>query len=873
MRRLIAALVLVLGAVAPVAAQDEAGFVPLFNGQDLTGWVVGGDAAGWQVRDGVIRSDGGLNGQFLRTAEQYGDFVLRLDWKLSPVGNSGVVVRGLVEGAGYQEIQLLAPWTPTRDDLHCTGSLYGYVAVNPRPDEAPERWRSLEITCSGPRLTVAVDGQVCTQANLDEIPDLKAAARRGYIALQDSHAGAGEWVEFRNLRLKDLDWQSPEFLAGALRADDPATRAKAQQAAAQVGAPMVGPVFGLLAEGTPQAMRVGEGALYSLAAVASRPGSEAQRTDLAEALMVQLGGAPSPRARQVAARLLSLVGGDDTVPALAAALREADTFEAARFALERIPGEAAGQALLAALPELPAEQQVGLIHTLGARRDQGAVPALMDLGRAAESPVQRAAIQALGRIGDGAAAPVVAAEAGRGSAAAREGALHAMLALADAQQAADPELAVRLCRRAFDKALTKAQRQAALMGLAAAGDPDILARLRPALGDPGSRATALRLLARLPGTAATDLLRAEVEAAQGTEKAALLGLLTERSFPAALPQLVAATEGADEAAQVAALNLLATRPAPEMADLFLRAAAGPSAAVRAAAVRGYVAVAGAVHRRGNEEQALAMHDRALELAPDDAGRAAAVMGLAAIASPASLARLDGLAAQGTLPAQVAAAYLAVGDRLAKGGDFQEAISVYTKAATLSPPTPAGAAAIAKLRELGVTTDFGAERGFVTHWWLLQPVPNAGQSAYGTAFPPEQGVAPDQEVPIGDQRLRWQPYPVADNAYGIVELSTLFPGTGEVACYAYAEVPSDADRDVLLKLGTDDGFELWLNGRRLAGQREGRALTVDQDTIPSHLVAGTNHLLLKVLQGGGRWAFCVRLTDTDGRPLDLTPPTE
>ena len=44
------------------------------------------------------------------------------------------------------------------------------------------------------------------------------------------------------------------------------------------------------------------------------------------------------------------------------------------------------------------------------------------------------------------------------------------------------------------------------------------------------------------------------------------------------------------------------------------------------------------------------------------------------------------------------------------------------------------------------------------------------------------------------------------------------------------------------------------------------MTVDQDTVKAKLRKGKNAILLKVLQGGSRWAFCLRVTDTDGKRL-------
>jgi hypothetical protein len=73
--------------------KEEEGFVPLFNGKDLTGFIPflpGGDPAKtWQVRDGMIVCSGRPNG-YLRTEREFGNFILRFEYRMMEPGNSGV---------------------------------------------------------------------------------------------------------------------------------------------------------------------------------------------------------------------------------------------------------------------------------------------------------------------------------------------------------------------------------------------------------------------------------------------------------------------------------------------------------------------------------------------------------------------------------------------------------------------------------------------------------------------------------------------------------------------------------------------------------------------------------------------------------------
>jgi HEAT repeat protein len=429
-------------------------------------------------------------------------------------------------GSGF-EVQLLAPWTPPRDDLHCTGSIYGHVPVNPRPDETPNRWQSMEIACEGKQITVQVDGQVCCKANMDEVPSLRNAALRGYVGMQDSHTGPGEWVKFRNLRIKDLE-ETPEFVVNGLKSADAEARRRAREAAVRLGAPVIGPLCDLLAQEDPALLRAVEGTLFAVAAAASAPDAAERRAAASEALAAQLGADKPSRARTYAAQLLEIVGRAEAVPALAAALRDEATREAARAALQRLSGPAATQALLTALSETPAEQRPGLIQALGARRDAGAVYPLSDLAREGDEATRVAALQALGQIGS--ASAVRALQTGRQdpSPAVRSAAVEATLRLAAAQHPRNRPLARQLYHRAFDAAVTGPQKGAALIGLHAVGDPDLLPQLFTTLRDEDARPMAFDLLQRLEGPEVIPAVAAELKTATGPERALLLQWAAER---------------------------------------------------------------------------------------------------------------------------------------------------------------------------------------------------------------------------------------------------------------------------------------------------------------------------------------------------------
>lgn len=185
---------------------------PLFNGQDLSGWEqVGGQAAAWQVTDGVLYTDG-AGGGWLSTAREYGNFRLELEFRVPEGGNSGVFLRAPRVGdpayAGL-EIQVLDDYADKYADLQSwqyTGSIYGVLAPSSRESHKAGRWQSMVIVCEGPQVQVTLNGEGIVDANLIAYMHLEKShpglkRRGGYIGLQNHSTR----VEYRNIRLTELE--------------------------------------------------------------------------------------------------------------------------------------------------------------------------------------------------------------------------------------------------------------------------------------------------------------------------------------------------------------------------------------------------------------------------------------------------------------------------------------------------------------------------------------------------------------------------------------------------------------------------------------------------------------------------------------------
>ncbi len=177
--------------------------------------------------------------------------------------------------------------------------------------------------------------------------------------------------------------------------------------------------------------------------------------------------------------------------------------------------------------------------------------------------------------------------------------------------------------------------------------------------------------------------------------------------------------------------------------------------------------------------------------------------------------------------------------------------------------------VEQLKELGTDVQTEARKvGRIVDFRLLGPVPwDHQENPTDKVLVGEPDVDLTKEYSVDGATLRWQDY-AADTLSAGIDLTRIYRRNTNVAAYAYAEVRLDKDQDLLLKIGSDDGFKCWFNGRE-AGRFDGaRAYQADQNVLKVKGVRGVNRILLKITQGAGGWAFGARLTDAANVPIDL-----
>lgn len=255
--------------------QQEGPYVSLFNGKDLSQWNLG-DEAGFEVINGEIYT--GIFKKVKKASDLYsknfyGNYILRLEYLLSEKGNSGVLIRCNPENAWTTgvELQLLYPTTQQRDDLHCTGSIYGHVAVTTRPDETPLVWHKMGIKCDRQLITISVDDVVVTHVDVDTVESMKDKLVKGAIGFQVNHATSeNQYAKFRNIHIRDLDAE-PDYVVKGFYYKNWKYWAMALISAVNIGVDMVPLLTDLMSGNDPIAKNGAKQALFDIVAKASDP--------------------------------------------------------------------------------------------------------------------------------------------------------------------------------------------------------------------------------------------------------------------------------------------------------------------------------------------------------------------------------------------------------------------------------------------------------------------------------------------------------------------------------------------------------------------------------------------------------------------------
>lgn len=221
-------LMTIIGSSSLKAQQKNKGFVPLFDGKTTQGWHTYGKTftgKGWSVEDGTIHFDPKStkdDAGDLVTDKEYANFHLKIDWKVAPGSNSGILFHINEDVSKFQQTYSSGPEMQVIDNdghpdgkitKHRAGDLYDMVKSSSEPVKPVGQWNTAEIISNKGKLEFILNGvkTVSTTQFDDNWRALIAGSKfakwpgfgtfkTGKISLQDH----GEEVWFRNILIKEL---------------------------------------------------------------------------------------------------------------------------------------------------------------------------------------------------------------------------------------------------------------------------------------------------------------------------------------------------------------------------------------------------------------------------------------------------------------------------------------------------------------------------------------------------------------------------------------------------------------------------------------------------------------------------------------------
>jgi HEAT repeat protein len=307
------------------------------------------------------------------------------------------------------------------------------------------------------------------------------------------------------------------------------------------------------------------------AASFAKPAQPTSREQVAKLCAVLKSNAPQ-KEKADACLELARIGTKDAVAPLAALLPDEKLSHMARYGLETIPDASVDKAFRDALPKLQGRQLVGVIGSIGVRRDTKAVKALAKLLHDQDNDVAQAAARSLGSIGDPAAAKALQVALDDVSPANQLAVCEGLLRCAEAAEVkGNRAAAMAIYDRLRQVRAPHQVRAAALRGAILTRQEGGLPLLSQALhGDDFTLVlAAVRTAQEMPGTNVTRLLAGELPGLPADRQVVVIQTLGKRADDTALPALSAAARKGEKPVRLAAIRAMAEIGSPTALPLLV----------------------------------------------------------------------------------------------------------------------------------------------------------------------------------------------------------------------------------------------------------------------------------------------------------------
>lgn len=446
-----------------------------------------------------------------------------------------------------------------------------------------------------------------------------------------------------------------------------------------------------------------------------------QTRDQVNKLVAVLKSDASQKEKADACRELGRLGTRDAVAPLAALLPDEKLSHMARYGLEPIPDSSVDKALRDAAGKLQGRLLIGVIGSIGVRRDAKAVKLLANLLRAPDEEVAQAAAKSLGSIGNARAAKALLEALPNASAGSQLGFCEGLLRCAEAQAAhGSRKRALAIYDRLRATQTAQQVRAAALRGALLTRQNEGLPLLQESMraSDFPLFAVAVSTAGEMPGPEVTRALADALPGLAADRQILLIQTLSRRADAAALPVLLAAARGGEKPVRVAAIRAASEFGHVSALPVFVELMGDGDKDIAAAAQEGLASLPGQeaddaiirlltegpADRRGTALDLIARRrmTSAIPALFDAAGgsdpelRAAAARKLGELAGPSELPRVLDLLGRASSPAEVEATEQAVSAITLKAPDPGACVSQLDARLAQVPP----AQKCALLRVLG-----------------------------------------------------------------------------------------------------------------------------------------------------------------------------
>jgi len=272
-------------------------------------------------------------------------------------------------------------------------------------------------------------------------------------------------------------------------------------------------------------------------------------------------------------------------------------------------------------------------------------------------------------------------------------------------------------------------------------------------------------------------------------------------------------------------------------------------AQRVLALRGAVSVAGSLGSLPPEDM-LKLYETAMAAAPRPEDRKMVLAGMSKVGNLGALKIAQRCLEDKTLRAEAEVAVVAIAGAIS-GVHKDKAKEVLEEIIDFSDDDNLKKKAKAALEQIQKFDDY------ILAWQYAGPY--AKGDVFATAYPPEKGV----------KSVQWKTMPVAqgDRPWMLDFMKIASLQGQNRAVYLRTRIYVADKTAARMEVGSDDGVKVWLNGALIHENNASRPCSPGEDKKQVMLEKGWNDLLLKIVQGGGDWAACLRFRNPAGGKLE------